>query len=137
MAADGRSPAGGGMRVPDTVYFIRPVGQLGPIKIGCSYSPKDRLRAYSEWSPIPLELILTVPGSMKLERNLHECFADHHSHREWFFASPRLLAAIASMQAGVPVEEAVDLDARRGRIHALKMADALRRKGTSQETRAA
>lgn len=116
------------------VYFIKPVGLLGPIKIGHSVRPKERLGAMMQWSPIPLELVLTFDAPFSMERNIHECFADAHSHREWFHATPRLVAAITAMQSGVPVHEAVDLTHRLGSIRRLKLIDSERRKGTTQET---
>lgn len=76
------------------VYFIRPVGMDGPIKIGCSHQPEGRLATFSPWSPYALELIGKVPGTLEDERFLHHCFADTHSHREWFHSSPKLREAI-------------------------------------------
>lgn len=116
------------------VYFIRQVGGVGPIKIGCAYDARERLRYLMEWSPVRLEVILTIPGELALEKNLHNCFADAHSHSEWFHPVPRLLNAIADMQDGVPVSEAVDLSDKRGNIHSKKLMDTRRRNGTSQET---
>lgn len=79
---------------PSLVYFIKPIGMDGPIKIGCSSIPADRLKYLSVWSPWPLEIIGAVPGSYADEYFLHKCFADIHSHREWFFGAERLRVAI-------------------------------------------
>lgn len=98
------------------LYFIKPVGMDGPIKIGCSKEPEHRLQGLAYWSPVPLEIMAFVPGSFDLERNVHQCFADAHSHKEWFHAIPRLVAAIAAIKAGMPVSEAIDLKDRRGKI---------------------
>lgn len=76
------------------VYFIKPKGRKGPIKIGCSNVPTERLLALSTWSPYPLEIIGTVPGGFPDESYLHSCFAEHHSHREWFRPNAQLVAAI-------------------------------------------
>lgn len=81
------------------VYFLRPVGQLGPIKIGCSKLPPLRLETLTTWSPVRLELICSVPGTHKDERTLHGMFAQHHVHGEWFGASKELLALIAHCEA--------------------------------------
>lgn len=94
------------------IYFIKPIGMDGPIKIGCSSVPEQRLIALSVWSPYPLEVIATAPGTFKLETKLHESFADAHSHREWFRAIPRLLDALEKIKSGVPLEEAVDFEKR-------------------------
>lgn len=79
---------------PTFVYFIRPLGKDGPIKIGCSGFPDDRLLALAKWSPIPLELIGKTPGTFQDERYLHNCFADSHSHKEWFRFSRALAETI-------------------------------------------
>jgi hypothetical protein len=86
---------------PQLVYFIKPVGLDGPIKIGCSSVPAGRLEQIAVWSPLPLEVIGSIPGGYKEESFLHQCFADLHFHREWFHSAPRLRATIAAMlQAG-------------------------------------
>jgi len=60
---------------------------------------------------------VTVPGNFVLERNIQRCFADYHSHKEWFFPGERLLAAIAALKAGAKVEDVIDLKDIRGDIH--------------------
>jgi hypothetical protein len=83
------------------VYFLKPVGMAGPIKIGCSCVPEERLSVLAAWSPIDLELIGSVVGTFQDERWLHRCFADAHHRREWFLATPKLVAAIdAILSAG-------------------------------------
>jgi hypothetical protein len=82
------------MKSARNVYFIKPVGLDGPIKIGCSEKPAGRLETLSVWSPMPLELIGSVPGTFEDERFLHYCFSEYHSHREWFRSSPQLRETI-------------------------------------------
>lgn len=72
------------------VYFIRPVGMNGPVKIGHSVVPESRLDVLSVWSPLPLHLIGSVPGTYADEQFLHRAFVATHSHREWFFYSAEL-----------------------------------------------
>lgn len=98
------------------VYFLKPIGMNGPIKIGCSQTPVTRLEGLAAWSPFPLELLATAPGDYALEQNLHQCFADVHYHREWFHASAKLSAGIAAIASGKPLAEAFDLNARIGSI---------------------
>jgi hypothetical protein len=98
------------------VYFIRPVGRDGPIKIGCSAHPVRRLEGLMCWSPQALEVLVTLPGDFKLEGKLHRLFAKSHDHNEWFRETPRLLKLIDDLKAGVPVYEAIDLDAAEGKI---------------------
>lgn len=98
------------------VYFIKPAGMEGPIKIGCSMVPEERLISLASWSPFPLELVVAVPGDRDLERNIHECFASDFSHHEWFRPSQKLTALMAALKAGTPIVDAIDLSMRTGTI---------------------
>jgi hypothetical protein len=98
------------------VYFIRPIGMPGPVKIGHSHGPVDRLAQLNPASPYQLELAVYVEGNQELERNIQNCFADVHSHCEWFHPAPRLLTLIAALQVGTPVREAIDLTDIRGNV---------------------
>lgn len=91
------------------VYFIKPVGKPGPIKIGCSQSPDARLESINAWAPHPLEMLVSIPGSFELERRLHTCFSAFHSHGEWFHPSDEMARGIEALKNGVPIEEAFDL----------------------------
>lgn len=82
------------------VYFIKPVGMDGPIKIGCSQSPDGRRCTLETWSPFALEVIAEIDGGFNIERRLHHAFYASHQRREWFTPTPRLLAVIAEIQAG-------------------------------------
>jgi hypothetical protein len=90
------------------IYFIRPVGQRGPIKIGCSHLPLERLRAFSQWSPIPLEVVATCDGQHHgVERRLHLMFQTAHSHGEWFHPLPDLEAFVARVAAGEQIDDII------------------------------
>jgi hypothetical protein len=104
------------------VYFIRPVGQEGPVKIGCSEWPFKRLDTLMSWSPVPLEVAVDVPGCMKLEKRFHSMFVSDWMHREWFKGSPRLTAVIDRLKAGenperVAQHEGAPVDLRRRSIY--------------------
>lgn len=88
------------------VYFIKPIGMDGPIKIGCSGAPKNRLLSLSYWSPFPLEILATAPGGGNEECLLHRCFSDHHTHHEWFHSSPGLRCLIERIIAGASINDA-------------------------------
>lgn len=90
------------------VYFIRPVGMDGPVKIGCSWDPEGRLATLGTWSPLPLEIALKIEGDFNTEKHLHNHFAADHSHHEWFRASAELLRVMASLKAGAPLSGLVD-----------------------------
>lgn len=98
------------------VYFIKPIGLDGPIKIGCSRSVHARLEALATWSPWPLEVIAAVPGTLADEGFLHGCFAADHSHHEWFRSSPALRQMITKIAAAGSVQPARDELARIGTI---------------------
>lgn len=89
---------------PDRLYFFKPIGQPGPIKIGCSRLPDNRLAECAAWSPIPLELIGTLPGTLEDEAFLHDCFIETRSHKEWFHFTPELDRAIKVAIAAQGVE---------------------------------
>lgn len=82
------------------VYFLRPTGHAGPIKIGHSCVPYERLKAMMCWSPLPLELVAMTPGGDELEHRLHAAFAHLHSHGEWFNAAPELTAVVETILTG-------------------------------------
>ncbi len=83
------------------VYFIKPIGMDGPIKIGCSKSPTGRLSTLETWSPFALELLAEIEGGEKLERRFHAKFIAQRKSREWFEWSQELADTIAAIKAGV------------------------------------
>lgn len=93
------------------IYFARCVGMDGPIKIGCSSFPWQRVKTLSIWAPYPVELLHQMPGNYLIERRIHAYFADLHSHSEWFRVSPGLVNAIDRLKAGEPLESVIDMDA--------------------------
>lgn len=70
------------------VYFAE-LGGL--IKIGISDDPERRARHLNA------VLLGTCPGSRKIERELHDEFADLRERGEWFRAEPRLLRRIEAL----------------------------------------
>lgn len=97
----------------EQVYFLQQIIG-GPVKIGVSYDVERRLDTLAVWSPHPLKLLAAAPGDKYLERNVQDCFADCHYHNEWFHPNPRLMAAIEAIASGAPLNEAIDLNDRRG-----------------------
>lgn len=86
-------------QTPRLVYFIRPVGMAGPVKIGSSVMPEKRLRELGAFCPFELELVAILPGTRELEARFHALFAADHQRGEWFAASTRLDAVIAQVAA--------------------------------------
>jgi hypothetical protein len=102
------------------VYFVRPVGLPGPVKIGCSRVPEERLKYLSTWSPFPLEIAVTIPGDQTLEANIHDCLARSYSHLEWFHPTKEVMKLVDDLIAGTPLEEAIDLSVRFGCVRSIK-----------------
>lgn len=73
------------------VYFIRGDDY---IKIGYTKKPLQRLENLKCGAPFKLKLLASMPGSVKLEKYLHERFSDLHHHGEWFRADEKLLRFI-------------------------------------------
>jgi hypothetical protein len=71
-------------RAQRTIYFIRPVGKSGPVKIGCSLRPEKRRQQLQAAARRPLEIAAATPGSMDDERRIHSLFWHDHMHGEWF-----------------------------------------------------
>lgn len=82
------------------VYFIRPLGMDGPVKIGCSADLSGRLRASACWSPFELEVIATVPGGYDLEHRFHAMFEADHLRLEWFSWSDRMAVIVEAINSG-------------------------------------
>lgn len=82
------------------VYFIKPVGMIGPVKIGCSKSPDNRLSCLATWSPFALEIVASVEGDFLLERRFHAAFLHLHERREWFRWAPDLQLVIDQVARG-------------------------------------
>jgi hypothetical protein len=86
--------------LPPWVYFLRRADGVGPVKIGCSQRPEDRLSNFMQWSPYPLQIVARLLGDESLERRFHAQFSGQHSHREWFHPSPELIRVIDELRAG-------------------------------------
>ena len=85
---------------PCFVYFARRADGEGPVKIGCSKYPENRLSALMAWAPYPLIIVAMTPGDEDLERRLHLKFWGQRSHREWFHPSAALDVLIAQVVDG-------------------------------------
>lgn len=74
------------------VYFIG--GETGPIKIGSSVSPLERLATFQIGSPVILKIHALAKGGLKAEREYQARFAAHRLHGEWHSPHPDILAEI-------------------------------------------
>jgi hypothetical protein len=70
-----------------SVYFIEAVG-VDLVKIGHARSVAVRLRVLRPASPVALRLMRETDGGPQEARGLHERFAEHRVHDEWFHLPP-------------------------------------------------
>lgn len=83
-----------------SVYFIKPVGMDGPIKIGTSVSPDGRRHTLDGWSPFALEIVAEIEGGGRIERQFHALLQPWHQRREWFEGSTEVWAVVNQVIAG-------------------------------------
>lgn len=79
------------------VYFIQmqtPEGD-GPIKIGWSFAPEERLLSLATGSPYPLVILGAFKAPADREKEVHLRFKEYQLRGEWFSAAGALLAFIA------------------------------------------
>lgn len=79
------------------VYFVKPVGSSGPIKIGCSGNPEARARRLGREVGVELEVIAAFQGGFMEESQLHwklRQFKDCETFggREWFQPQSEVLS---------------------------------------------
>lgn len=96
-----------------TLYFVKPVGMDGPIKIGITGTLSKRLRELMRNSPVDLEVIAIVEGgSFQAERRLQRSLIQHHFRQEWFHAAPEVLAVVEAVKNGTFDFDALPADDR-------------------------
>jgi len=81
------------------IYFIQ-IGEEGPIKIGKSLSPYERLDCLQQASPWQLQLVAAREGPAELEKEYHQKFHDLRMKGEWFESADSLMEEIAKV--GLP-----------------------------------
>lgn len=87
------------------VYFVL-APSVRRIKIGFTdESPEIRLNALRTASPVALERLALIAGSLEFEKLLHARFRRHRTHLEWFRANPELTAFI--LEYAAPWVEAI------------------------------
>ena len=82
------------------VYFIKPIGMTGPVKIGVSIAPDNRRKTLETWSPFPLEIVAEIEGGYALESRFHTLFIESYRKHEWFDWTPEMQAVIDAINAG-------------------------------------
>lgn len=91
-------------------YFIQR-GDSGPIKIGKSSCPRQRIRDLATASAEPLRLLAVIDGDHEAE--LHAKHGEHRMCGEWFVPSAAVLDEVARASADGPVfERALEAEPR-------------------------
>ena len=84
-----------------TIYFIKPIGMDGPIKIGITFQVEKRFRELLKQSPFDLEILaLHENAETRTEHRIHRMLVSTHRRHEWFEPSPELQALIDAVNAG-------------------------------------
>jgi hypothetical protein len=98
-----REPGTSTLSSPGFIYFIR--GELtGRIKIGWATKPGERLKALQTASPDKLLIVAAHPGNGRDEKALHQQFAAHRVHGEWFEGVPEIIAHIQGIIDNPPAK---------------------------------
>ncbi|WP_366915222.1 GIY-YIG nuclease family protein [Companilactobacillus sp.] len=74
------------------VYFIG--SDIGPIKVGVSEKPFERLRGLQASSPLRLDILALIGGGLETEYRFHYRYMDFRSHGEWFERCDLILSDI-------------------------------------------
>lgn len=92
------------------IYYIACTATMH-CKIGFTAGdPIKRMRGLQTGAPAPLVLLAVHPGTMEDERKLHEQFAEHCVHGEWFAPSEQLLERV-SLVTWIAAKQAIACDA--------------------------
>jgi len=79
------------------VYFIG-CQTTKQVKIGFSANVTKRFNALKSQSPVPLELLITIPGTKKDEKKLHKRFRKYRTHGEWFEPNKRIMRYLEKLR---------------------------------------
>lgn len=75
------------------VYFVQ-AGEDGPVKVGISARPEERVSCITSNSPIPCRLIGYIEGSVFIEEYIKLHFMYARSHGEWFVQDEKITSEI-------------------------------------------
>lgn len=79
------------------VYFAQSIDGTGPIKIGFTKFPDQRIRGLQGQSPVILRFLATIEGTRRQEQELHDRFRKCCHHNEWFNPTQELMEYIDSI----------------------------------------
>lgn len=91
-----RLPEQKGKKVTGYVYFVQ--SAAGPIKIGYSKDPQERIKDIATHNPERLFLLACTPGSLTDERRIHKVAKPYRIRGEWYTPSFPILELIHFIQ---------------------------------------
>lgn len=80
------------------IYFIQ--AENRGIKIGITNNIQNRLKDLKASSPLELNLLGTIKGTLKKESKIHQKFKKYKIHTEWFHVDKEILAYIKRYKNG-------------------------------------
>ena len=80
------------------IYFIQ-AGFNGPIKVGHSVDPAERIRALATASPHELHVLCVAPGGSSVEAECHRAIRMHRVKGEWFHPHADVFELIERVKA--------------------------------------
>lgn len=84
-----------------SIYFVQ-AGEDGPIKIGLASNVVSRVAALQTGCAQKLILLLQCKGDRDLEKSLHQKFAAHRLHGEWFRPDAEIVSEIDAIRSTQP-----------------------------------
>lgn len=107
------------------VYFLT-CREVDVIKIGfASVDWRKRIIQNQTGSPVELQVLAVVPGTLQMEQSLHQIFREYRSRNEWFHANPELRALTdyaASLKESLQEDEQRRMNDALDKIHGSKVA---------------
>jgi hypothetical protein len=80
---------------PCSIYFAQVIGSGGPIKIGSTVNPMNRLISLQGWCPYKIDFLAVVPDSTRLaEEVLLERLLPSRLRLEWFNPTDEVLRVV-------------------------------------------
>jgi hypothetical protein len=86
------------------IYIVRAANGSGPVKIGWSKRPSERLKLMHWGSPVELEFIDIRRAQERVERDLHRRLKRYRLRGEWYDLPPEILIdVIVELQDKAPL----------------------------------
>jgi hypothetical protein len=78
------------------VYFFQ-IRNDGPIKIGSSRNPENRLKSLNQSSPYQMRMLGTIEATNGEEGKMHKRFSKYRIRGEWFHPAKELIEYVKTL----------------------------------------